>query len=127
MSWQTYVDSNLVGSGGCTQAAIFGHDGGRWAISSGWNISTEEIKGVLDGYKDGTRLNSAGITIAGKKYYTVKSDQYIIYACAGSNEGICCEKTAKSLLVVKYQSPIMSGTASIVVHKVAEYLRESGY
>ena len=36
MSWQAYVDSNLVGTKFVTQAAIFGHDGGKWAASAGF-------------------------------------------------------------------------------------------
>jgi len=35
MSWQTYVDSNLVGSGAVRKAAIIGLDGNTWATTSG--------------------------------------------------------------------------------------------
>lgn len=38
MSWQTYVDSNLVGTGKLNQAAIHGHNGGLWATSAGFSV-----------------------------------------------------------------------------------------
>lgn len=41
MSWQAYVDSNLIGSGQITQAGIYGLQGGQWAASSGFNVSFE--------------------------------------------------------------------------------------
>jgi hypothetical protein len=31
MSWQTYVDTHLVGTGMVTAACIIGHDGAVWA------------------------------------------------------------------------------------------------
>ena len=37
MSWQAYVDNNLVGTKNVSHAAIFGQDGGKWAISSSFN------------------------------------------------------------------------------------------
>ena len=39
MSWQTYVDTNLVGTGKVQKAAIFGLDGSQWATSAGFTVS----------------------------------------------------------------------------------------
>lgn len=38
MSWQGYVDNNLVGTGHVTQGAIVGLEGGVWAASSGFQV-----------------------------------------------------------------------------------------
>ncbi len=38
MSWQAYVDSNLVGTKKITKAAIHGHDGSLWATSKGFSV-----------------------------------------------------------------------------------------
>jgi hypothetical protein len=38
MSWQAYVDNNLVGTGTVTKGALFGHNGGKWAASAGFNV-----------------------------------------------------------------------------------------
>ena len=39
MSWQAYVDTNLVGTKKITKAAIHGHDGSLWATSKGFAVS----------------------------------------------------------------------------------------
>jgi hypothetical protein len=39
MSWQAYVDTNLVGTGNVSQAAIYGLNGGEWAKSAGFQVS----------------------------------------------------------------------------------------
>jgi profilin len=38
MSWQAYVDQQLVGTGKVSRGAIFGLDGSTWAISPGFNV-----------------------------------------------------------------------------------------
>lgn len=40
MSWQAYVDTNLVGTGYVSQAGIYGlNGGGVWAASPGFSVS----------------------------------------------------------------------------------------
>lgn len=39
MSWQAYVDNNLVGTGNVTQAAIYGTNGAQWATSPGFQVT----------------------------------------------------------------------------------------
>ena len=39
MSWQAYVDQQLLGTGTVTKAAIYGLDGGCWATSPGFGVS----------------------------------------------------------------------------------------
>ena len=38
MSWQSYVDDHLIGTGHVTQGAICGVDGALWAASEGFNV-----------------------------------------------------------------------------------------
>lgn len=40
MSWQDYVDNQLLASQCVSKAAIAGHDGGIWAKSDGFEVST---------------------------------------------------------------------------------------
>lgn len=39
MSWQDYVDNQLLASQCVSRAAIAGHDGGVWAKSEGFDVS----------------------------------------------------------------------------------------
>jgi len=41
MSWQDYVDNQLLASQCVTKACIAGHDGNIWAQSNGFEVSTE--------------------------------------------------------------------------------------
>jgi len=42
MSWQDYVDKQLLASRCVTKAAIAGHDGNVWAKSDGFEVSISE-------------------------------------------------------------------------------------
>lgn len=42
MSWQDYVDKQLVASRCVTKAAIAGHDGNLWAKSEGFEVSNNK-------------------------------------------------------------------------------------
>merc|ERR1711928_30629 len=50
MSWQSYVDEQLIASGMVTAAAIAGHDGNIWAKSNGFNASPDEVKRLLSNW-----------------------------------------------------------------------------
>jgi hypothetical protein len=39
MSWQDYVDNQLIASQCVSKACISGHDGGVWAKSEGFDVS----------------------------------------------------------------------------------------
>jgi Profilin len=42
MSWQDYVDNQLLASQCVSKACIAGHDGGVWAKSEGFDVSASE-------------------------------------------------------------------------------------
>lgn len=41
MSWQDYVDNQLLASACVSRAAIAGHDGGIWAKSEGFEVKIQ--------------------------------------------------------------------------------------
>merc|ERR1712115_772351 len=61
MSWQSYVDEQLIASGMVTAAAIAGHDGNIWAKSNGFNASPDEVKRLLSNW--GPNLAMGGVTV----------------------------------------------------------------
>merc|ERR1711874_116906 len=44
MSWQSYVDDQLISTKMIKNAVIAGHDGNIWAHSAGFPVSVEELK-----------------------------------------------------------------------------------
>lgn len=48
MSWQDYVDKQLMASRCVTKAAIAGHDGNVWAKSDGFEVSLSLCSAFVD-------------------------------------------------------------------------------
>ena len=67
MSWQSYVDDQLLATKAVTKAAIAGHDGTIWATSEGFAVSTEEVKVILANFAENEKLAQNGITIGGSR------------------------------------------------------------
>ena len=126
MSWQTYVDTNLVGSGAVSQAAIFGHDGSKWAASAGFNVSAQEAKNLAAGFKDASGLRANGIHLNAVKYLTLRADDRSIYGKKGA-AGVITVKTGKAVLIGVYNENTQPGQAASVVEKLADYLIEQGF
>ena len=124
MSWQAYVDNNLVGTGNLTFGAILGHDGSVWAKSATLNISGPEAQTLArSAFTPG--VQGTGLTVAGKKYLTLKTDERSFYGKQGTG-GIVAVKTTQSVLVGIYETQ-QPGAATTTVEKLADYLINSGY
>lgn len=52
MSWQDYVDNQLMASQCVNKACIAGHDGNIWASSKGFEVSPTSILAVHTKYND---------------------------------------------------------------------------
>ncbi len=125
MSWQTYVDSNLVGAG-LSQAAILGHDGNTWATSAGFQVTPAEGQALVGGFRDAAGLRAAGLSIANAKYITLKADDRSIYGKKGAG-GVITVKTGKAVLIGVYDEKMQPGQAANIVEKLADYLISVGY
>merc|ERR1711910_147670 len=65
MSWQSYVDDQLISTNMIKNAVIAGHDGNIWASSSGFNVTAAELKVILDRYSSTDQLAMNGVTVGG--------------------------------------------------------------
>lgn len=126
MSWQAYVDTNLVGTGAVTQAAIIGHDGNTWATSAGFSVTPAQGQTLAAAFKDATAIRSGGFQIGDIRYVTIRADDRSIYGKKGSG-GVITVKTTKAILVGVYNEKIQPGTAANVVEKLADYLIGQGF
>ena len=126
MSWQSYVDTNLVGTGKVSRAAILGLKGGVWAASPGFTLKPEEQTAIVKGLDDPAPLQASGIYANGKKFLTLQANPRSIYGKAGG-DGICIVKTNQAVLVGAYDSPLLPGDANKVVEGLADYLIAVGY
>ncbi|KAJ3321535.1 profilin, required for normal timing of actin polymerization in response to thermal stress [Boothiomyces sp. JEL0866] len=126
MSWQAYVDTNLVGTGKIARAAIYGHDGSLWATSKGFNVSSTEIQGILAAFKDATAIRANGLLVGGIKHIAIRADERSVYGKKGTG-GVCCVKTKQAILIAMYEEPVQFGEATKVVEALADYLISVNY
>ncbi|KAF8192911.1 profilin [Pholiota molesta] len=104
MSWQTYVDTNLVGTGKIAKAAVLGQQGGVWAASPGFT----------------------GVRLAGQKYFTLSADPRSIQSKKGA-DGAIIVKTKQAILVAVYVGPTQAPEVTPIVEGLADYLISTGY
>lgn len=126
MSWQDYVDKQLIASRCVTKAAIAGHDGNVWAKSEGFDISKDEVVKIVAGFADESLLTSGGVTIAATRYIYLSGTDRIIRAKLGK-VGVHCMKTQQAVVISLYEEPIQPQQAASVVEKLGEYLITCGY
>ncbi|KAH9846389.1 profilin [Lenzites betulinus] len=126
MSWQAYVDTNLVGSGKIARAAIIGLAGGVWASSPGYTLSADEQKAIIAGFANTDAVVTSGVRLAGQKFFVLRVVDHSIYGKKQA-DGCVIVKTKQAVLVAEYQSPIQAPEATVVVEALADYLISVGY
>jgi len=126
MSWQSYVDDQLVATKMVKHAVICGHDGNIWAQSAGFTVSVDELKALLAKYSSTDQLAQSGLTIATTKYMYLSSSDKVVRAKKGTS-GVHCIKTTQALIVCVYEDPIVPEQAATVTEKLGEYLIGVGY
>jgi len=126
MSWQAYVDANLVGTGKVAKAAILGLKGGVWASTPGYALSTEEQKAIVNGFDKPHDVTASGLRLHGQKFFALRADKNSIQLKKGG-DGAILARTKQAVLVAEYVAPIQAPEANPIVEGLAEYLRSVGY
>eukprot|EP00090_Calanus_glacialis_P044323 TRINITY_DN7896_c0_g1_i1.p1 TRINITY_DN7896_c0_g1~~TRINITY_DN7896_c0_g1_i1.p1 ORF type:complete len:127 (-),score=26.53 TRINITY_DN7896_c0_g1_i1:221-601(-) len=126
MSWQSYVDDQLISTKVIKSAAIAGHDGNIWASSAGFAVTAEELKSLLGKYASTEQMAMNGIMIGGVKYMFLSATDRVVRAKKGTS-GVHCIKTVQALIVCLYEDPVVPEQAATVTEKLGEYLISVGY
>ncbi|KIK45745.1 hypothetical protein CY34DRAFT_494267 [Suillus luteus UH-Slu-Lm8-n1] len=133
MSWQAYVDTNLVGTGRVAQAAILGKAGGVWAKSPEIAISPEEQKAITTAFTNKAAVQASGFRVANQKYFFLSSDTYgddpslIVVHGKKQGDGAVLAQTRQAILVVTYKFPQTAQDAGMVVTTLGSYLASQNY
>ena len=125
-NWQGYVDDQLVGTGSIRKAIIIGVQGGPLAESRGFSLQAGEAARIVNLFKNPNDAFAKGITVAGVKYFAIKAGEQSIYG-KRLGTGIILAKTSQLILIGFYDESQPIGSASGVVEKVADFLRQNGY
>merc|ERR1719210_3314363 len=112
MSWQSYVDEQLIASGMVTAAAIAGHDGNIW------------VKRLLSNW--GPNLAMGGVTVNAFKYMFLSSNEKVVRGKKGSS-GVHIYKTSQAVIIACYSEPIVAEQCAVTTEKLGDYLVSVGY
>merc|ERR1712018_7070 len=121
MSWQSYVDDQLISTKMIKNAVIAGHDGNIWAASAGFPVSVDELKTLLNRYSNIDELAMNGVTVGGQRYMFLSATDRVVRAKKGTS-GVHCIKTVQALIVCVYEEPVVPEQAATVTEKLGEYL-----
>jgi profilin len=126
MSWQSYVDDQLIGTKVVTDALICGHDGNIWAASPKLQATPQELKKMIDSIGNSDVLAPSGVVLGGMKYMYLSGTDRVIRA-KKDKSGIHVMKTTQAVIVARYDDPIMPEQCATVTEKLGDYLISMGY
>ena len=127
MSWQAYVDTNLLASELVTAAGIYDLQGNPWAYSAGFAAQVAEVAAISGHlHADAGGLAATGLVIAGIKYMFVRGETGDFVCGKKGNEGVVVYKCNTCLLVAYHDDKIQPGACMATVGKLADFLKESG-
>jgi len=126
MSWQSYVDDQLLATKMVSQAAICGHDGNIWATSTGFAVTAAELKHLSTNFGNMDVLPMSGLTLAGTKYMFLSANDRVMRGKKGTS-GVHIMKTVQAIIVSVYAEPIVPEQCANTTEKLGEYLISVGY
>jgi profilin len=123
MSWQAYVDDQLVATGFVKKAAIVGLDGSLWANSPDLNLSADECTKIAAQASNVDSATGQSVVADGVKYMVLRvdADSCVIYGRKGP-DGVCVVKTNQAAVIGFYGEGQQPGQCNAVVEKLADYL-----
>jgi len=126
MSWQSYVDNQLMGAGLVKKAIIAGHDGTIWAKSDNIEPCTEELSKLSNSFSDQEPLTMSGLVIGGDKYVYLSGTDRVV-RCKKDKNGLHAMKTEQAVLVAIFTEPVQHPQVASVVESLGDYLISVGY
>eukprot|EP01025_Chloroclados_australasicus_P026645 TRINITY_DN2645_c0_g2_i1.p3 TRINITY_DN2645_c0_g2~~TRINITY_DN2645_c0_g2_i1.p3 ORF type:complete len:130 (-),score=19.96 TRINITY_DN2645_c0_g2_i1:261-650(-) len=129
MSWQDYIDSNMMGDGKLQHAAIIGKDDGEvWAKSESFpEISAQEFAQLQKAIEKPNENAVGGIHIGGTKYFYLGGiEKEVLRGKLGAG-GICIRQTESAILIGIYGEGTVASECNLIVENLGDYLQEAGY
>ncbi|KAF9918956.1 profilin, required for normal timing of actin polymerization in response to thermal stress [Lobosporangium transversale] len=128
MSWQSYVDDQLIKTGYVAKGGIYGReDGSLWAASEGFKPSAAEIQSVIAAFNNPADIQANGLYLEGHKFvYLRATPDGSILARSGAT-GVCCAGTPKTVIIGYYTEGQEAGNCNVTVERLADYLKANGF
>ena len=146
MSWGPYITNSLINkqdekghvyNNVLTEAAIMGINGAEWAKTPGLSVKPDEIKKLVDLFKQ-SENNTPSIMLGGKKYQVTHYEKNAFVYLKIKEGGATVAKTNKAFIIGVYntskmytydgkQLPQGVGMCNTVVEDLANQLKGMGY
>ena len=147
MSWGDYITNSLVNrqdanghvyNNVLTEAAIMGFDGAEWAKTAGLSVKQDEIKKLVELFKQ-SENNTPSIMLGGKKYQVTHYETNAFVYLKIKEGGATVAKTNKAYIIGVYNTsknytydgkktlPQGVGMCNTVVEDLANQLKGQGY
>ena len=146
MSWIDYINNSLLNKQDAaghvynnvlTQAAIYGHNGAKWAATDKFEIGADEINKFNDFFKQ-TSNGTPSLMMGGKKYQVTHYEPNAFAYLKIKEGGATIAKTNQAYIIGIYSTttnylydgkplPQNVGTCNTVVEELAKTLKDLGY
>ena len=126
-SWNEYITTVMTDSGFITKGAICGNNGRKWAASRGFNITSDEIKVLVHGFTDPSKLWKEGIHLNGRTYTCTRSESGLIIGReSGEGTGCMVYRCNKCVVIAVHEEGAHPGGCYNVIMKLGDYLKDQG-
>jgi len=126
MSWDSYVNDQLLATKKVQEAIICGHDGSVWAKSAGVAPTAEELGHIAKNFGNVEVMSMSGMKLGGEKFMFLQADNNIMRGKKGTS-GVHIMKTTQAILISVYREPVVAEECATVTEKLGEYLISVGY
>ncbi|KAK8958616.1 hypothetical protein KSP40_PGU000901 [Platanthera guangdongensis] len=130
MSWQTYVDEQLmcdIDGHGLAAAAIIGLDGNVWAQSESFpQFEPSQISGIVNEFNEPGSLAPTGLRLGETKYLVIQGEPGAVIRGKKGAGGVTVKKTNQAMIFGIYNEPVNPGQCNIIVENLGDYLLEQG-
>ena len=146
MSWAAYISNSLINkqdaaghvyNNALTQAAIYGHNGAKWASTDKFDISADEINKFNDFFKQ-TSNGTPSLMMGGKKYQVTHYEPNAFAYLKIKEGGATIAKTNQAYIIGVYSTtanylydgkslPQSVGICNTMVEDLAAQLKGLGY
>ncbi|RAQ46639.1 profilin [Aspergillus flavus] len=124
MSWQDYVDYQLIQQG-LAHAAFIGEDLVVWASSEGFNLSEAERRAMFDAFENQDHFYESGLDLTGRHFHPAAADDRIIRVVQEGNGAMLVRM--KGFIIVGEYGNLAPAQGQYFINKVADQLTAAGY
>ena len=125
MSWQEYVDDQIMADGHVKKAAIIGLDGEIWAKTENCDITTDEAELFASNYTNVSHFYANGIIMAKTKFFYLSGTDRVLRGKKSKN-GFHSIRTESAIIIAIYEEPVTAQHVATIVETLGEYLISYG-